>query len=90
MTYLSFFALSFAGGALAGGVVALIVARRAAAAMIRKFEDAARATPGVTQHEMLAAIRAFDQTRREAAHAREVAQGAAFTARMANRRGARS
>lgn len=27
MTYLSFLAMSFAGGALAGGVVALIVAR---------------------------------------------------------------
>ena len=38
MTYLSFLALSFAGGAFSGGVVALIVARRAAVAMIRKFE----------------------------------------------------
>lgn len=38
MTYLSFLALSFAGGALSGGVVALIVARRAAAGVLRKFE----------------------------------------------------
>ncbi|KJS45219.1 MAG: hypothetical protein VR71_02050 [Roseovarius sp. BRH_c41] len=38
MTYLSFLALSFAGGALSGALLALIVARRAAAGMIRKFE----------------------------------------------------
>lgn len=41
MTYLAYFALSFAGGALAGGMVALVVMRRAAAGMIRKFEGGA-------------------------------------------------
>lgn len=80
MTYLTFFALSFAGGALAGALVALIVARRVAA----------RAEPCLTERELLAAMRAFDQTRRIAVHARDIAQGAAFTARMSKRRGGAS
>ena len=77
MTYpLACLALSLIAGAAAGALVSLWVTRRCG--------------PSLTERELRATLKAFDHTRREAAHAREVAQGAAFTARMASKRGARS